>query len=118
MSTEFDAHPLATPGAPAGASMARFAVPVTVAALGSPLLDVLPSWQHHIDAARTQTEAAITQLIASFSRALSQVKNSGAQPIHARRNKHQRNQHAVGHRSGAQAAQYYRHCNGGKEQEH
>ncbi len=133
MSTEFDAHPHPTPGAPAGASMGWFAVPVAVAALvwlvavslgaswmglaavaagalsawsiaalraqvaaaqttqnqsrgaagqqnalGTLLLDVLPAWQHHIDAARTQTEAAITQLTASFSRVLSQFKDSGA----------------------------------------
>ena len=45
--------------------------------LASLLVDVLPAWQHHVDAVKRQTEAAVMQLTNSFSMVLEQLDSAG-----------------------------------------
>lgn len=41
------------------------------------LQDVLPAWQHHVNAVKTQTEAAVVQLTTSFAAVLQQLDLAG-----------------------------------------
>jgi len=41
------------------------------------LQNILPAWQHHVDAVRGQTEAAVLQLTSSFSMVLEQLDSAG-----------------------------------------
>ena len=45
------------------------------------LEEVLPAWQHHVDAVKSQTEAAVLQLTTSFSRVLEQLDHAGIAPV-------------------------------------
>jgi methyl-accepting chemotaxis protein len=45
--------------------------------LASLLVDVLPAWQHHVDAVKRQTEAAVMQLTNSFAMVLEQLDSAG-----------------------------------------
>lgn len=45
--------------------------------LSSLLQDVLPAWQHHVNAVKTQTEAAVVQLTTSFAAVLQQLDLAG-----------------------------------------
>ena len=45
--------------------------------LASLLVDVLPAWQHHVDAVKRQTESAVMQLTNSFSLVLEQLDSAG-----------------------------------------
>ena len=58
------------------------------AELAALLYEVLPAWQHHVDAVKRQTEAAVMQLTTSFSMVLEQLDSAGiasvAQAAHAK----------------------------------
>jgi methyl-accepting chemotaxis protein len=41
------------------------------------LQSILPAWQHHVTAVRSQTEAAVLQLVGSFSTVLDQLDRAG-----------------------------------------
>ena len=47
------------------------------AELANLLVEVLPAWQHHVDAVKRQTEAAVMQLTTSFSMVLQQLDSGG-----------------------------------------
>ncbi|WP_296697132.1 methyl-accepting chemotaxis protein [Rhodoferax sp.] len=52
-------------------------IPPSIQELSDLLQDVLPAWQHHVNAVKTQTEAAVVQLTTSFAAVLQQLDLAG-----------------------------------------
>lgn len=50
-------------------------------ALASLLQDILPAWEHHVDAVRTQTDEAVMALTTSFSHVLERLVHAGMSPV-------------------------------------
>jgi len=49
-------------------------------ALAALLQDILPAWEHHVDAVRAQTEEAVVTLTTSFSQVLDRLTHAGMAP--------------------------------------